>query len=146
MMMHMHRADFASTQQQRKLFVQVDHEAQALDLERSLFVPTRLPWRLGDLLTLALRFPHCEQPLELPVVVVARRPQRSAGVLSAGVMVRLARPDAGLVERLRSISDRRRAHLPAGSSGRRRVGEEFGRRAPVELPGRGAQPQAGEGQ
>ncbi len=89
---------------ERKLFVDVNDEAQALHLERSLFVPTRLSWRLGEQLTLCLRFPLSPHPFELPVVVVGRRPQSGIG-LPAGVLLRLADPDPGLLDLIREIGE-----------------------------------------
>ncbi len=78
----------------RKLFLEVDDlGAVASDVERALFVPTRLPWQLGEELLLGLRMSGpggAPRSLELPVVVVGRRPPRSGGLLSAGVLVRVA--------------------------------------------------------
>jgi hypothetical protein len=91
-------------QDERELVVDIDDESQALELERSLFVPTRHPWNLGEALTLGLRFPLCERPLDVSVVVVGRRLQRGAGLLPAGVMVRLVHPDPALLDLLKDIA------------------------------------------
>ncbi|MDP2342259.1 MAG: hypothetical protein Q8O67_14980 [Deltaproteobacteria bacterium] len=88
----------------RRLLVDLDDEGQALELARGLFVPTRHPWRLGEELSLGLRFPLCQRPLDIVVVVVGRRLVRGAGLLSAGVVVRLLRPDPALLDLFADIA------------------------------------------
>ena len=88
----------------RRLFVNIEQPAQALELERALFVPTRLAFALGELVGLGLRFPRCGRALELRAVVVGRRPLRSRGLLSAGVMLRLADPDPDVLALVRQIA------------------------------------------
>lgn len=98
----------------RKLFLEVDDVAGvANDVERSLFVPTRLTLELGEHLVLGLRLPHAKRALELPVVVVGRRLPRSGSLLSAGVMVKLADPQHPLFEVLREVAAGRVVDLEA---------------------------------
>jgi hypothetical protein len=85
-----------------KICVDVD-DAHVLDLQRSFFVPTRLAVRLGDRLTLGVRFRNCQRPLDVPVVVIGRRLQSGAGLLCAGVMVQLV-PEPALLELFRDIA------------------------------------------
>lgn len=101
----------------RKLFLEVDDAAAvAADVERALFVPTRLPWQLGEHLILGLRMPGhkgAKRALEIPVAVVGRRPARTGSLLSAGVLVKLADPADPLVEVLREIAAGRVVDLEA---------------------------------
>lgn len=84
--------------------MQVDvDDARALDLQRSFFVPTRLALRLGERLTLGVRFRNCQRPLDVAVVVIGRRLQHGAGLLCAGVMVQLVN-DPALLELFRDIA------------------------------------------
>lgn len=88
----------------RRLLVDLDDEGQALELAQGLFVATRHPWRLGEELSLGLRFPQCQRPLDVVVVVVGRRLVRGAGLLAAGVLVRLVRPDPSLLDLFADIA------------------------------------------
>ncbi len=98
----------------RKLFLEVDDAAAvANDVERSLFVPTRLTLELGEHLLLGLRLPHAKRALELPVVVVGRRLPRSGSLLSAGVMVKLSDAQHPLFEILRDFASGRVVDLEA---------------------------------
>lgn len=98
----------------RKLFLEVDDAVSvAAAVERSLFVPTRLPLQLGDHLILGLRLPHTKRAMELPVVVVGRRPPKSGSLLSAGVLVRLSDLNHPLVEVLREVASGRVVDLEA---------------------------------
>lgn len=98
----------------RKLFLEVDDAVSvAVDVEHGLFVPTRLPLQLGDHLILGLRLPHTKRAIELPVVVVGRRPPKSGSLLSAGVLVRLSDLQHPLVEVLREVASGRVIDLEA---------------------------------
>ena len=98
----------------RKLFLEVsDAKSVAAAVELSLFVPTRLPWQLGDHLMLGLRLPHAKRALEIPVSVIGRRLPRSGSLLSAGVLVRLSDPTHPLVEVLRELATGRVVDLEA---------------------------------
>jgi hypothetical protein len=98
----------------RKLFLEVaDPVPVAESIERSLFVPTRMPCQLGDELVLALRLTNAKRPLELPVVVVGRRPPRSGSLLSAGVLVRVIDLAHPLLEVLHELAAGRVVDLEA---------------------------------
>jgi hypothetical protein len=73
------------------------------DLATNLFVPTRLPWQLGELIELGLRLPRVSRSLDIPVVVVGRRLPRPDSLLSAGVVVRAFNPHHPVLEILRDV-------------------------------------------
>ncbi len=73
------------------------------ELSESLFVPTRLPWQLGDLIELGLRLPRVSRSLDIPVVVMGRRLPRPGSLLSAGVTVRAFNPQHPVLEILRDV-------------------------------------------
>jgi hypothetical protein len=73
------------------LYLEVsDPRAVIGDLDRELFVPTRLPFHLGEVIELSLRLKRVSRPLDVPVIVIGRRLPRPGSLLSAGVIVRAA--------------------------------------------------------
>ncbi len=88
----------------KKLFIEVQTpQTVTADLGESLFVPTRLPWQLGDLIELGLRLPRVSRSLDIPVVVIGRRLPRPGSLLSAGVVVRAFNPHHPVLEILRDV-------------------------------------------
>ncbi len=86
----------------KKLFVEVRDVLQvALDLERSLFVPTLMNAHLGDEIELVLRLPRA-RALTVPVSVVGRR-LRAGGTLAPGVFVACTDAHTPLLETLHEL-------------------------------------------
>jgi Tfp pilus assembly protein PilZ len=82
-----------------------DPGAVAAELAGGLFVPTRLNFTLGEVVDLSLRLPHLSRPLDVPAVIVGRRPPRTGSVLSAGVVVRAADRHHPVLEILLDVVD-----------------------------------------
>ncbi len=94
----------------RRVFMRVDDPTTLLqDLgEGSAFVPTRLSFRLGECVTLSLRLGPRGRTLDLPVVVLGRRPARGdLARLSAGVQVRLKDAQHPVAILLRELAEGR---------------------------------------
>ena len=88
----------------KRLYLEV-HQPQTViaDLGDGLFVPTRQPWQLGDLIELGLRLPRVSRSLDIPVVVMGRRLPRPGSLLSAGVVVRAFNPNHPVLKILRDV-------------------------------------------
>src|SRR4051812_5732490 len=81
---------------------------------RGFFVPTRLPLALNNVFILCLRFQGVSREMELPMIVVGRRPPRSGGsMLSGGVVAKLADADNAMFELLREVAAGRVSDLEA---------------------------------
>lgn len=88
----------------KRLYLEVHQPKTVIaELGDSLFVPTRLPWQLGDLIELGLRLPRVSRSLDIPVVVIGRRLPRPGSLLSAGVVVRAFNPNHPVLEILRDV-------------------------------------------
>ncbi|HEY1100712.1 MAG TPA: hypothetical protein VGF99_17355 [Myxococcota bacterium] len=88
----------------QRLFLEVQSPQTVIaELGDNLFVPTRVPWQLGDLVELGLRLPRVSRSLDIPVVVVGRRLPRPGSMLSAGVVVRAFNPNHPVLEILRDV-------------------------------------------
>ena len=86
----------------RRVFFTVQDAGGVLnELQQTLFVPTRLPFALGEGLELGLRLPRVSRSLDVPVVVIGRRLPRPGSLLSAGIVVRLSDINHPAVELLR---------------------------------------------
>lgn len=106
----------------RRIFLEVDDAARvASEIERALFVPTRLPLNLGDVLVLGLRLPRAKRSLEVAVVVVGRRPARAGSLLSAGIQVRVRDANDPMLELLREVATGRVVDLEARMQERLRL-------------------------
>ena len=92
----------------RRIFIDATDTRQfILDLADGpgIFVPTRLGFALGDPFRLAIRAHRLSRPIELPVTVVGRRaPKGASGVLSTGVIVKLAERDDPMAKLLLDIA------------------------------------------
>lgn len=88
----------------RRLYLEVgDPKTVVGDLARELFVPTRLPFNLGEVIELSLRLKRVSRPLDIPVIVIGRRLPRPGSLLSAGVIVRAADAQHPVLEILRDV-------------------------------------------
>lgn len=88
----------------RRLYLEVgDPRAVVGDLARELFVPTRLPFTLGEVIELSLRLKRVSRPLDIPVIVIGRRLPRPGSLLSAGVIVRAANARHPVLEILQDV-------------------------------------------
>lgn len=93
----------------RRIFIDAsDTRRLILDLAEGpgVFVPTRLAFSLGDGFRLAIRAHRLSRPIELPVTVVGRRaPKGAAGLLSTGVIVKLAAGEDPMAQLLLDIAE-----------------------------------------
>jgi hypothetical protein len=90
----------------RRLYLEVgEPKAVVDDLAKELFVPTRLPFSLGEVIELSLRLRRVSRPLDIPVIVIGRRLPRPGSLLSAGVVVRATKRDHPVLEILRDVVD-----------------------------------------
>jgi hypothetical protein len=88
----------------RRLYLEVSDPVDVVkDLSRELFVPTRLPFQLGEVIELSLRLKRVSRPLDVPVIVIGRRLPRPGSLLSAGVIVRAANRSHPVLEILQDV-------------------------------------------
>ncbi len=88
----------------RRLYLEVSEPGAVMnDLSRELFVPTRLPFQLGEVIELSLRLKRLSRPLDVPVIVIGRRLPRPGSLLSAGVIVRAANCSHPVLEVLKDV-------------------------------------------
>jgi hypothetical protein len=88
----------------RRLYLEVSEPGDVVNqLARELFVPTRLPFQLGEVIELSLRLKKVSRPLDVPVIVIGRRLPRPGSLLSAGVIVRAANRSHPVLEILQDV-------------------------------------------
>jgi hypothetical protein len=88
----------------RRLYLEVSDPVEVVkELSRELFVPTRLPFQLGEVIELSLHLKRVSRPLDVPVIVIGRRLPRPGSLLSAGVIVRAANRSHPVLEILQDV-------------------------------------------